>query len=269
MAENLILTSTEDRVRTVMLNRPEKLNALTDDLANAMIAAIEEANRDDEVNVILITGAGRGFCAGLDLTARAAELDGDGARREPSRWERMDDTGWVGRQALVISGASKPVVAAVNGPAAGAGLSIALSADVRLMSAGARLTTGYARRGLSPDGGMSYFLPRMVGLTRAADLILTGRDITAEEALAAGMVAAVFPDDEFRAQAQAYAARLAANAPMGMTNSKRLLAESMENSLATQLKRELTLIRQCFQSEDVKEGMRAFAEKRQPVFRGR
>lgn len=262
MPYTTILTADQDRVRTITLNRPEKLNALTDELAREMIAAIEEADRDDDVNVILLTGAGRGFCAGLDLTQ---ERDG----REPTRWQRMDDLGWVGRQALVITGASKPVVAAINGPAAGAGLSIALAADVRVMSAGARITTGYARRGLCPDGGMSYFLPRLVGMTRAADLIFTARDVTAEEAVQIGLVAAVYPDDRFREEAQAYAARLAANAPMGMTNSKRLLAQSFANPLPTQLRQELQLIRQCFQSEDVKEGMRAFAEKRQPVFRGR
>jgi 2-(1,2-epoxy-1,2-dihydrophenyl)acetyl-CoA isomerase len=138
-----------------------------------------------------------------------------------------------------------------------------------MMTAGAKLTTGYARRGLCPDGGMSYFLPRIVGMTRAADLVLTARDVDAEEALRLGIVAAVYPDESFREQAHAYAARLAQNAPISMTNSKRLLAESFTNPLPTQLRRELTLIRQCFGTEDVQEGMRAFAEKRTPVFQGR
>lgn len=262
MTQSTVLIEDQDRVRTIALNRPEKLNALTDELAEAMIAAIEEADRDDSVNVILLTGAGRGFCAGLDLTQ---ERNQD----QPSRWQRTDDLGWVGRQALAITGASKPVIAAINGAAVGAGLSIALSADVRLMAARARVTTGYARRGVSPDGGMSYFLPRLVGMTRAADLILSGRDITAEEALQIGLVAAVYADEDFRREAQSYAARLAANAPLGMTNSKRLLAQSYDNPLKTQLRQELQLIRQCFQTDDTREAMRAFAEKRQPVFRGK
>jgi 2-(1,2-epoxy-1,2-dihydrophenyl)acetyl-CoA isomerase len=262
VAYETVLVEDADRVRTITLNRPEKLNALTNQLAEEMIAAVQEADRDDSVNAIVITGAGRGFCAGLDLTQ---PRDG----REPTRYERTDEIGWVGQQALVIQGATKPVIAGINGPAAGAGLSIALSCDVRLIAANARITTGYARRGLNPDGGMSYFLPRMVGLTRASDLILTARDVDAEEAVAIGIAAASFPDETFRKEVQAYAARLASMAPLSMTNCKRLLAESLSNPLQTQLRRELTLIRQLFQSEDVREGMAAFAEKRQPVFRGR
>jgi 2-(1,2-epoxy-1,2-dihydrophenyl)acetyl-CoA isomerase len=262
MTAKTVLIEDQDRVRTIRLNRPEKLNALNDELAEEMIAAIEGADHDDDVNVILLTGAGRGFCAGLDLTQERDQT-------QPSRWQRVDDLGWVGRQALVITGASKPVVAAMNGPAVGAGLSIALAADVRLMAAGARVTTGYARRGVSPDGGMSYFLPRLVGMTRAADLILSGRDVAAEEALQIGLVAAVYPEERFREEAQSYAARLAANAPLGMTNSKRLLAQSYDNPLKTQLRQELQLIRQCFATEDAREAMRAFGERRQPVFRGR
>ena len=264
MGADSLLLDDREHVRTIQLNRPEKLNALTADLANAMIAALEEAERDDDVHVIVLTGAGRGFCAGLDLTSRR-DADRDGR----SRHERMDDLGWVGRQALVMQRMAKPVIAALNGAAAGAGLSIALAADVRLMAEGARLTTGYARRGLSPDGGMSWFLPRLVGSNRAADLLLTGRDFDAEEAQQIGLVAAVYPDARFREEVARYAADLAARAPIGVMNTKRLLASAFVNSLETQLKLELQLIGQCFATEDAAEGMRAFAEKRQPVFTGR
>jgi 2-(1,2-epoxy-1,2-dihydrophenyl)acetyl-CoA isomerase len=264
MSYKMILVDDRDRVRTITLNRPERLNALADGLMEEVIEAVELADRDDDVNVILITGAGRGFCAGLDLIARL-----NAAPRQPSRHERLDDISWVGRQALVIAATNKPVIAAINGAAAGAGLSLALSADVRVMSAGARVTSGYARRGLSPDGGMTYTLPRMVGSTRAFDLIYTARDVGAEEALQIGIVAAVYPDESFREDAHAYAARLAANAPVGMGYAKKLLAQTLVNPLATQLQLELNAIGKCFQTEDVKEGLRAFSEKRQPVFSGR
>lgn len=262
MSDQMILIEDRDRVRTLTLNRPEKLNAYTTQVAEALFAAIVSADRDDAINALVITGAGRGFCAGLDLTQNREV-------QAPSRWERLDDLSWIGRQALLIRGATKPVIAAVNGVAVGAGLSLALNCDVRLMAAGARLSTGYARRGLSPDGGMSWQLPRLIGMSRATELILSGRDVLAEEALAIGLVAAVYPDTEFREQAHAYVAHLAANAPLGMANSKKLLAQSLENPFESQLRLEVQFIRQGFQTEDVREGLSAFAEKRKPVFQGR
>jgi 2-(1,2-epoxy-1,2-dihydrophenyl)acetyl-CoA isomerase len=264
MAYDMILVEDRDRVRTIALNRPERLNAMVDQMMDEAIDALQEADRDDAVNVIVITGSGRGFCAGLDLIARL-----NAPPRTPSRHQRLDDFSWVGRQALVIASVNKPVIAAVNGAAAGAGLSLALAADVRVMAAGARLTTGYARRGLSPDGGMSYTLPRMIGTTRAFDLIYTGRDVTADEALQIGMVAAIYPDESFREDAHAYATRLAANAPIGMGYAKKLLAQSLANTLPAQLQLELNAIGKAFQTEDVKEALRAFQEKRPPVFSGR
>ena len=264
MPYEMILTEDRDRVRTIALNRPERLNAMVDQMMDEAIEALQEADRDDDVNVIVITGSGRGFCAGLDLIARL-----NAPPRTPSRRQRLDDFSWVGRQALVMASVNKPVVAAINGAAAGAGLSLALSADVRVMAAGARVTTGYARRGLSPDGGMTYTLPRMVGSTRAFDLIYTGRDVTAEEALQIGIVAAVYPDESFRDDAHAYAARLAANAPIGMGYAKKLLSQSFVNPLPAQLQLELNAIGKAFQTEDVKEALRAFQEKRPAVFSGR
>ena len=262
MTYEMILSDIRDAVCTITLNRPEKLNAMADGMVPELLHAMDAADHDDAVNVILLTGAGRGFCAGLDLTQNREA-------REPSRWEQLDDLGQVSRQALAVLACSKPVIAAINGAAAGAGLAMALNCDTRVMSAGARVTTGYARRGLSPDGAMSYTLPRLVGMTRAADLIFTARDIIAEEALSIGLVAHVYPAESFREDAHAYAASIARNAPIGLVQSKRLLAQSLTNPLLTQLKQEMQLIRAAFQTEDVKEAVRAFAEKRQPTFRGR
>lgn len=261
MAYETVLYEVADGVATVTLNRPEKLNALTDQLAEDTQAALRDADADDDVRIVLLTGAGRGFCAGLDLTApRAAAV---------SRQARLDELGWVGRVALLITGMDKPVVAAVNGAAAGAGLSMALAADIRVMAAGVRITSGYVRRGLSPDGGMSFFLPRIVGQARAAEIILSGRDVDAEECERIGLVAQVLPAEGFREAAQAYARSFAGGPPLALTYAKRLLTLSPTSDLDTQLRTELRNIRACFQSEDVKEGMRAFTERRQAVFSGR
>jgi 2-(1,2-epoxy-1,2-dihydrophenyl)acetyl-CoA isomerase len=259
-----IMVDTQNGVRTLTLNRPERLNAVNDRLSSEIIQAIEEASADDEVRVIVITGSGRGFCAGLDLT--------DYAKRNPdnqSRHQKLDELGWVGHQALGIVHCDKPVIAAINGIAAGAGLALALACDIRFMSADARVTAGYIRRGLSPDAGMTYFLPRLVGQAKAAELIYTGRDIYPEEAERLGLVNGVFADNELQDQVMTFAKELAAGPPLAMTLSKRLLAASQENDLTSILKQEYAFIKQCFGTNDVQEGIKAFAEKRKPVFQGK
>jgi len=260
---NTVLYAVEGGVATITLNRPEKLNALNDELADEIQDAVRKADADDVVRVIVLTGAGKGFCSGLDLTGPRDN------GREPSRKERLDDFGWVGRAPLLLTQIDKPVIAAINGPAAGAGLSLALAADIRLMAAGVRLTTGYIRRGLSPDGGMTFILPRMIGTARAAELILTSRWIEAEECERIGLVARVLPAEGFAQAVASYAAELAAGPPVGMTYAKRLLVQSTTADLPTMLRDELTNIRRCFQTEDVQEGMKAFVEKRSAAFGGR
>ncbi len=262
--EQQLLVQTAQGIRTLTLNRPDRLNALTAELAEAIQAEIAAASADDAVRVIVITGAGRGFCAGLDLSGNAAaELEGQ------SRHARLDPLGWVGRQALTLTQCDKPIIAAINGAAAGAGLSLALAADIRLMAANARVTTGYLRRGLCPDGGMSYFLPRLVGASRAAELILSARDIDAEEAERIGLVSRVLPAEGFQEAVFSYAADLAAGPPIAQTLAKRLLLHSPDHDLRTMLEMELAGIKACFGTEDVREGMLAFLQKRKPAFKGK
>lgn len=259
-----IIVDTQDGVRTLTLNRPERLNAVNDTLSTEIIQAIREASADDDVRVIVITGNGKGFCSGLDLS--------DYLLRDPSsytRHEKLDDLGWVGHQALSIVNCDKPVIGAINGIAAGAGLALALACDMRFMAAGARVTAGYIRRGLSPDAGMTYFLPRLVGQAKAAELIYTGRDIYPEEAEKLGLVNEVFSDDEFQERVMKFARELAEAPPIAMTFSKRLLAASPETDLTTILKQEFASIKLCFETKDVQEGVKAFAEKRKPVFQGK
>jgi 2-(1,2-epoxy-1,2-dihydrophenyl)acetyl-CoA isomerase len=255
-----LLITTDGGVRTITLDRPDTLNAVNPRLAAEFPQAMRDAAHDDTVRVVVVTGAGRGFCAGLDL-------------REPAmpgrtRAERLDPYYWVGEWVQAITRCEKPVLAALNGVAAGAGFGLALACDLRVMSATASCTAGYVRRGLSPDAGVTWFLPRLVGQARAADLIFTGRDVHADEALRIGLVSHVWPAADFAAAVGAYAARLASGPPMAFALSKRLLLGSADASLDQQLREELTHIRTCFASADVREAMTAFREKRVPEFRG-
>ncbi len=258
---HLQVSTTPSGVRTVTLDRPERLNAVNPRLAEELPAALGEAGADDLVRVVVLTGAGRGFCAGLDLQEPAL-LDA------ASRAGRLDDLGWVGRWVLALAGCEKPVVAAVNGPAAGAGFGLALGADVRLVSSAATLTAGYARVGLSPDAGVTYHLPRLIGLGPATELLLSGRDVDPAEALRLGLAAAVLPAERFATETAAYAERLAAGPPVALALTKRLLRQSLDTALLPQLRDELAHVKTSFATADAQEAMRAFAERRRPAFRG-
>jgi 2-(1,2-epoxy-1,2-dihydrophenyl)acetyl-CoA isomerase len=249
-------------VRMITLDRAEKLNAVNSALAEALVGALDDAAREDAVRVVVITGAGRAFCAGLDISA-PPEIP------SATLAERLDPYAWVGRWVQRVVACEKPVIAAVNGPAAGAGFGLALACDVRLMASSATMTAGYVRRGLSPDAGVSWFLPRHVGLARAADILLTGRDIDAAEAERIGLASVVAPDDGFADAVSSYAARLAAGAPVAHALTKRLLIHALEQPLEAQLREELVHIKYSFTTADVREAMTAFREKRRPTFQGR
>ena len=244
-----------------MLDRPDRLNAVNNALAQSVAGAVDEAALDDDVRVIVITGAGRAFCAGLDI-AEPPTLP------QSNRTERLDPYAWVGAWVNTITRCEKPIIAAVNGSAAGAGFGLALACDIRLVAASAKLTAGYVRRGLSPDAGVSYFLPRHVGLSRATEILLTGRDLDAQEAETLGLAAMVVPEADFQQAVQQYAVRLAQGAPVAQALTKRLLLHSMDRPLDATLRDELTQIKACFATKDVGEAMTAFREKRAPVFRG-
>jgi 2-(1,2-epoxy-1,2-dihydrophenyl)acetyl-CoA isomerase len=258
---HLRVDTTPDGVRTLTLDRPDKLNAVNGALAGALASAVADAAVEDAVRVVVITGAGRAFCAGLDLSEPPA-------LPTATRAERLDPYAWVGTWVRTVLGCEKPVIAAVNGPAAGAGFGLALACDVRLVAGSARLTAGYVRRGLSPDAGVSWLLPRHVGLSRASEILLTGRDVEAAEAERIGLAAEVVPDAELAARARSYASRLAAGPPIAMALTKRLLARSLGTPLDAALRDELVYIKQCFATGDVAEAITAFREKRAPIFRG-
>ncbi len=259
---HLLIETSPTGVRTITLNRPDRLNAVNPTLAEELPQAMAAAAADDAVRVVVITGSGRGFCAGLDL-AEPVRLD------QGSRASRLDAYYWVGRWVQSITRCEKPVIAAINGAAAGAGFGLALACDIRLLHADARCTAGYVRRGLSPDAGVTWMLPRLIGHSRAMDIILTGRDIDAAEAERIGLVSAVMAGENFVTQVAGYADALAAGPPIALALTKRLMLESPDASLDAQLRSELAHIKTCFGTADVREALAAFTEKRRPRFDGR
>lgn len=254
-----------DRVRTIVLNRPEKKNALSNELAWGILTAVEEASRDDSVWVIAITGTGDAFCSGLDLT-------GPGEEASPlSRQDQyLDDIGWVGRIPLVLRHiCDKPVVAGVNGVAVGAGLSLALAADIRIAAQSARFIAGYPRIGAPPDGGMTWTLPQLIGYEQAMRFLIENRTITADEALRLGMVGEVVPDAQFGNRLEEYCAILAERSPIATRLTKRGLTKATAIDLEALVRFEVANLRRAFQSQDSQEAQRAFLEKRQAIFEGR
>ena len=258
---HLLVETTADGVRTITLDRADKLNAVNGALAASLSSAVADAAAEDVVRVVVITGAGRAFCAGLDLSEPPS-------LPASTRAERLDPYAWVGTWVRTVLGCEKPVIAAVNGAAAGAGFGLALACDVRIVAESARMTAGYVRRGLSPDAGVSWLLPRHVGLARASDILLTGRDVGATEAERIGLAARVAPDTTLPDVVREYASRLAAGPPLAQALTKRLLGRSLDTPLDSALRDELVYIKECFATADVAEAIAAFREKRQPTFRG-
>jgi 2-(1,2-epoxy-1,2-dihydrophenyl)acetyl-CoA isomerase len=253
-----VLVEREGSVLILTLNRPEKLNSITDEMLVALAATLGSEGADPQVRAVVLTGAGRGFCAGQDLAAFAgrAEDAGDHLRR------------FYHPVLEGIVGLDKPVVAAVNGVAAGAGLSLALACDLRIAGSSASFVQAFVRIGLVPDSGGSWFLPRLVGLGRALEMSMLGDAVPAAEALRMGLVERVVPDPDVLPTAREVATRLAAG-PVAVGLIKRLIRSSMSNSLAQQLELESQLQTQAMATEDVAEGVGAFREKRPPRFRGR
>jgi 2-(1,2-epoxy-1,2-dihydrophenyl)acetyl-CoA isomerase len=261
--ENLQL-SRDGHVAIVTLNRPDKLNALNAALNAELLAVMEEVREDDDVRAVVITGAGRGFCSGADLTG-GRQRD----RSEQSQNERLDELGWVGRQAIAVHRLDKPTIAAVNGVAAGAGMSLALACDVRVGGAATRFRTVFAERGLSPDSGMSYFLTRIVGYARACDLVLTSRDVDADEAYRLGLLDRLVDDADPLTAAVALGHQMAALPPMAIRSAKRVLQHNLEVDLEDALRYEMAGLSYARRApNDAREAGLSFRERRPATYTG-
>ena len=246
-------------VATITLDRPEALNALTVPVKVALREALERLAVDRAVRAVILTGAGRAFCAGQDLAERERP---DAAPLDVELRERYNPI------ILALRAMGQPVIAAVNGVAAGAGASIAFACDLRIAAEDARFVLAFGRLGLVPDSGATWFLPRIVGQARAAELALVGDPISAEEALRIGLVSRVVPNDELLPQARALADRIAAGAPMAVALTKGALERAATIDLETALEGEAKLQGIAGASADHAEGLAAFREKRPPRFTG-
>jgi 2-(1,2-epoxy-1,2-dihydrophenyl)acetyl-CoA isomerase len=247
-------------VAEITMNRPEKLNALTGQLREEITAAFGVANDDPGVRAVIITGAGRGFCSGADLSA-------GGGEREP--WAGVGPAGGLGRMAIAIRSCGKPTIAAVNGAAAGAGLAIALACDIRIASDLARFAAIFVRRGIMPDTGTSFLLPQVVRMDYALKMLMTGEILDAATADRYGLCTEVVPPDRLLPRARELAAQIAAGAPIAIALARKAAYLNQYRELTSALIVEDRFVDICNASEDQAEGVRAFLEKRDPVFTGR
>jgi enoyl-CoA hydratase/carnithine racemase len=270
------LYNVANRVATITLNRPTKLNAWTAVMESEVRSHMENAEQDDEVRVIVLTGAGRGFCAGADMSLLSAVAERglddrdreqvlrDGANRREGAAPDFQ------KKYSYFPAIGKPVIAAINGPVVGLGLVITLYCDLRLASDASRFSTTFARRGLIAEYGMAWMLPRIIGIANALDLLFSARTIDAPEALRMGLVNRVFPQETFLEKTQESAQELASTvSPRSLRIIKRQVYEAMSQPLAEAFDISVREMMACFRTEDFKEGVAHFVEKRPAAFTGK
>ena len=285
MSYEQILYDVEDRIATVTLNRPDRLNAWTPTIEREVRQAMTQATADDEVRVIILTGAGRGFCAGADMAGLSEASQGQA--KNNALTDRLATTRAEAYASGPVKGGNelpqafsyryayfptvpKPIIAALNGATAGLGLVMSLYADMRFASDAAVFTTAFARRGLIAEHGIDWILPRVVGLPNALDLLLSARKVTAEEALQMGLVSKVFPRDSFMSEVRTYALELANMvSPRSIRVIKNQLFRAQNLDFGDSLHASIKDLVESFTSEDFKEGVAHFVEKRAPNFPGR
>ena len=258
-----LLVTREDGIGTVTINRPDKLNAFYGSMRQDIAAAVRELAHDDSVRVLVVTGAGRAFCAGADIGYMKDLLE----RGDTANFTTLVEAGRA--VVTVIRETPKPVIASVNGAAAGGGANLALACDLRIASDRASIGQTFSRIGLHPDWGATFFLPRLVGPSRAFELCASGDMVSAEDALRLGLFNRVVPHEQLAAETRALAVGLAAKPPIALALAKKALYASESHSLSEMLDLELEHQLRCFASRDAREGFAAFLEKRTPSFQGK
>ena len=257
---SVVLLHKENGVGYITLNRPEKYNSYNREMALALQSYLDDCEADDEVRCIYLTGAGKGFCSGQDLS--------EAMNPTPDEFERMVREHY-NATVLRIRKIEKPVIAAVNGVAAGAGANLALACDIVLANESASFIQAFSKIGLIPDTGGTFFLPRLVGMQRAAALMMTADKVMAADAVTMGMIYKCFADDVFESESKKMAMTLAQMPTKGIGLTKRLLNQSFSNDLQQQLDMEKDVQIQAGGTHDFREGVMSFLEKRKPIFKGK
>jgi enoyl-CoA hydratase/carnithine racemase len=259
-----VLLERDGPVATLTLNRPDRLNAISVPMLEALSRHLLDCDRDPEVRVIVITGAGRAFCAGLDLqdAAGGSGIGGGGGIAGATLDLRTAPP-------TVLHGLDTPTICALNGGAAGYGMDLALGCDLRIAGQSAKLAAAFTKRGVLPESGGTWLLPRLVGWARAAEIIFTGRTLAAADCLELGLVNRVVPDELLAKEARALALEIAANAPLAVQAAKRMMRMGMDEGFDEHVHHVFLQLLPLFRSKDFREGMMAFLEKREPRFEGR
>ncbi len=263
-----VLYDVADHIATITLNAPERLNTISGAMLDQLSARLLDAERDRDVRCIVLTGAGRAFCAGLDLTAQMSApkgtLGGMGALdANPGEFDIRN------APPIVLHNLDTPTVCALNGGAAGYGLDIALGCDIRIAATSAKLNPGFAKRGIVPESGGTWLLPRMVGYAKAAEIAFTGRTLLANEALELGLLNGVVADADLHESAREMAAEIAANAPLAVRAIKRMMRAAETETFEQNVHHVFLQLLPLFRTDDFREGVAAYMEKRTPDFTGR
>lgn len=263
-----VLYEVRDHIATITLNAPQRMNTISGPMLDALSERLIEADRDRDVRCIVLTGAGRAFCAGLDLAAQMASQTGSlgnmgNLDTAPGEFELRT------APPIVLHHLDTPTIAALNGGAAGYGLDLALGCDIRIAAASAKLNSGFAKRGILPESGGTWLLPRMIGYAKAAELAFTGRTLLAPEAHDLGIVNHVVPDAELQQRTAELAAEIAANAPLAVRAIKRMMRAAETETFDQNVHHVFLQLLPLMRTDDFREGVAAFMDKRAPEFRGR
>ena len=262
-ATDELLVERTDHVLTITLNRPDRLNAISGPMLNALSRTLQEANIDRDVRVVVLTGAGRGFCAGLDLKDQMSGDQTVGGGRGYNLFDLHNSP------PIVINRMDKPMICALNGAAAGYGMDMALGCDIRIASEHAKMGAVFAKRGVLPESGGCWYLPRLLGWARAAEVAFLGDVLDAQRSLELGLVNRVVPHDQLMAETMKVANQIAKNAPLSVQSTKRMMRLGMEESFEAAVDHIYLQLLPLFGSQDFKEGLSAFAERREANFHGR